>query len=280
MTPAETKNPFKGAVAAKPAPTPKSKAQEFDRAKLIELAASLGIPLETLQGISVTICSIVPDTKVSQGYYHGGRLRHYTIEGADPVLGYSTLALQNTYTRILNTQASPEEISAGGMQYRAAPITADLFARDLVREWVGDHQANQTGGNLGMMIIKGSEPLEEELASLNKAREIFCRTLVTQADDYDRIGKKEKIRDEHRKALKWLGSEDVSQHPWFREIRKIFYIPNGCPACGSDVPMTAFVCKGCHTNIAEYFHKRHKEVDPQKFPAIWEELQFLSGAVK
>lgn len=240
-------------------------------------AAQQGIPLELLMARGVTICSVHSKPLYSEPLYHGGRRRIYKIDAADPETGYASRTIFDTYQMVLDTSLSEQEITSSGMGYAPRPVNARQLADHLVQKWAGDHWANASGGNLGMMVLAAQTPTQPELMRLRELRVMFCRTLIDRADERARDGKRDTSFAEARNAMEWLGTEDAENHPWYSQLELKTFIPGGCPACAGKVPVTAFTCPSCHTNLAEYYLRRGRPVDKLVMPVIYEEIEFLKS---
>jgi hypothetical protein len=266
-------------IASLPAPAAGSlRSVDYGIEELRQDADMQGIPLELLLSRGITICSVHSKPLYSEPLYHGGRRRIYKIDAADPKKNYATRTIFDTYQMVLDTSLSEDEITSNGqLGYAPRPVNARMLAEHLVQKWAGDHWANSSGGNLGMMILDKQVPNQNDLMRLRELRVMFCRTLIDRADERWRDGKRDMSFAEARNAMEWMGSEDPDNHPWFFQLELKTFIPGGCPACSGKVPVTAFMCPACHTNLAEYFLRRGKAVDKLAMPVIFEEIQFLKS---
>ena len=226
-------------------------------------AALFSIPAELIQMPYVTLCSVWPEALVSQPFVHGGIARKfYYMEPGSPEKP-STLLLQNTFQGVTVNQGN------GDPGQDAKPILAGQIAVDLISHWTGDHPGNRKGKK-GIGVIQGRVedgkiiPLPQEIAALEKTQREFLSFLVERADEYHDLGKREKITNEHRKALKMLGL-DETQHPWYRAKRMQF---NSCPACQKRIEQNVYKCAFCHTDLAEHFMMMDEVPSAELWPMV------------
>lgn len=232
------------------------------------------LPAEMYGLSSVVLCSIWPERLQSQAFTHGGVGRKiYTIE-AGSVERPAYLSLQNTFDMVIQQLGTEKG-------HYAATIPAAAYGNDIIRFWTGDHPANKRGKK-GIGIIRGKfnretsqvEATPEEIAELERHQHGFLSYLVERADNFWDRGEREKIGNEHRRALRML-KLDVGQHPWFRSKIQIY---NDCPYCAEKVQVDAIFCKVCRQDIVEYFMKRGLVPDVGQWPRVVKEMEFLTKA--
>lgn len=230
------------------------------------------LPAEFYGLTSIVICSVWPERMVSQYFTHGGVGRKtYTIE-AGSAERPSYLSLQNTFDMVIQ-QAGQER------EYSPRPIPAAAYGNDIIRFWTGDHPANKRGKK-GIGIIKGRlnqssgkiEATPEEITELVRLQNGYLDYLVERADNFWDRGEREKIGNEHRKALR-MRNQDINQHPWYRSRVQAY---NDCPYCAEKVQMDAIFCKTCHKDIVQYFVERNVVPDGALWPRVVKEMERIT----
>lgn len=195
----------------------------------------------------VTICSVYPAPLERQMLlgYRGGM----TTFKLPPVPAGKFAVLPVTSGYVLNTadmgpDLPPEEVPR--------PLPALAIAEELIREWAGDQPANASGGTIGVGIIAGNLPTEEELTQLRDGQVAHLKWIVSKAGDLYREGKQTHIKQRHRQALEWLvGEPDEHEYPWY-----LRYDPakmKDCPACFTKIPRQATVCRQCNVNLPKHY---------------------------
>lgn len=223
------------------------------------------LPAELIQAPFVVVCSVWPERLTSQAFTHGGAgIKRYKIEPGSPEKP-SYLPIQNTYDLI----QQPESLT-GPLGHRPATILASQIAVDLIQYWTGDHPGNRRGKK-GVGVIKGTRTetgsivaTPDEIVQLVKMQHDFLSFLVERADEYWDIGKREKVTNEHRKALKMLGL-DIGQHPWYRSKVQLY---NTCPRCAEKILVEANFCKHCRTDLVEFFMDENVVPDGEIWPSV------------
>lgn len=215
---------------------------------------------------NVTICSIWP-SDLSSWKLHAGQLKQYFIPSV-PKGKYAVLKVYDTYTMTRNTSVE----SDGPEGYQPSPIFCVGVAENLLKEWAEDAPGNASGSRPGISIIQGEKPTQSELDAMWARQTEYFRWLVKRADDYWIQGKREYISDDHRRALRWLGSED---RQWFQEIAEV--LKKRCPACAEEINSEATKCKHCQEDLVEWYKKRG--VVPKDDPAVAKWLT-VKAAVK
>lgn len=195
---------------------------------------------------SVYICSISPvahskeQRHVSVG--DDGKIRMITNYYIPPVEKgqYYVLEVKDTAQMIQNTLGGP-----GGYELQPAPITALQAAESLLSNWTAT-VGTSDGGSLGLMLIQGPVPTEEELKKLNDKQENFFRFLIREGDSWHRRGDHKRITDLHLKAVEWMGVK----RDWATRIVKEEL--KSCIACGAEIKYNARKCKECDERLVDF----------------------------
>jgi hypothetical protein len=207
-----------------------------------------------------TICSVYPGDLTHRLLHSpsGAGRTNYFIPAVplDDPSAYELLHVWDAWATTLDTASTlassmdTDSTGAGesGKKYQLSPVPSRTIAYDLVRHWAGDAPGARVGLTIGVGTIAGDVPSEEELASLRGIQSAYFRFLVEQAHTYHAQGLTKEITDYHRRALRWLGSEDA---PWYPKIERS--IMKQCPACDERIKSTAVVCQHCRTNLPEYY---------------------------
>lgn len=129
--------------------------------------------------------------------------------------------------------------------------SANKIAKAILNDLTGHDIGSPSGYNIGVDIIEGPEPTEEELNKLQEQRDGWCLYLVNQADRYyNRNETRWMITDTHKAAAEALNIGNSPDHPWIRSIK-----PGDnkqCIACQEYIPMRALVCPKCQTNLVKF----------------------------
>jgi hypothetical protein len=216
---------------------------------------------------NVTICSIYPE-ELRHIMLHAGRRKEYRFP-AVPKGSYALLRVYDTYTltRDLSKAAGagndPNDPDGTAMQQ--SPVHCYGVAEALIRHWAQDAPGNASGAKPGIMVIEGEKPTQFELDQLVAIQTEYFRWLVMKADEYWITGKREYITNDHRRALRWLGSED---REWYKKIDTVLL--KKCPACYEDINSMATVCKHCDINLVKFYKDAGmadvpEEIDPAVF---------------
>lgn len=194
-----------------------------------------------------TLCSIFPEALRHYMLHAGGRKEYSFL--AVPKGSYALLRVYDTYTmtRDLSRAAGAEDDNDGNAQMQS-PVHCDGVAADLIRVWAQDAPGNASGARPGVMVIAGDQPTQLELNQLDETQTTYFRWLVMKADEYWITGKREYITDDHRRALRWLGSED---RDWYKKIHAVLL--KRCPACAEEINQMATVCKYCQGNLIKFY---------------------------
>lgn len=168
---------------------------------------------------------------------------------AAPKGSYALLRVYDTWTltKDLNLIGVAETYADAQSMVRS-PVSCEGVAMDLLRQWAQDCPGNASGAKPGVMVIEGDEPTQLELDGLWQTQVTYFRWLVMKADEYWITGKREYITEDHRRALRWLGSED---RDWFKKILAVHY--KACPACAEQINIMAVQCRHCQTNLVKFW---------------------------
>lgn len=191
----------------------------------------------------VTLCSIFP-ARLEKFMLHAGMRKCYFI----PEVETGKYALLTVYDTFQVTRKFAESSEDEAEDTQRSPVSCVGIATDLLRLWAQDAPGNASGSSPGIMVIQGSEPTQMELDTLWAQQTEYFRWLVMKADEYWIIGKREYITEDHRRALRWLGSED---RDWYKKINAVQF--KTCPACGEDIRLMATVCPKCQENLVKFY---------------------------
>lgn len=217
----------------------------------------------------VTICSVYPGEL-------NHRLLHERVNFDDPTRpsgsgftsyhipavpidhpdAYELLNVWDGFTSVLDTagtlaaSADYDAMTVGesSKKYQLAPVPCNVIAYDLIRHWSGDAPGAKVGLTIGVGAVASDLPTPTELQGLRGIQTAYFRFLVEQADAYHSQGLNREITDYHRRALRWLGSED---REWFKKIERS--VMKSCPACDNQIKSNAIVCQHCHTNLTDFY---------------------------
>ena len=214
-----------------------------------------------------TLCSIFPEPLVHHMLHAGGR-KEYKMP-AVPKGSYALLRVYDTWTltRDLSRAAGAESIDEweDGTAMQRSPVHCQAVADDLIRMWAQDAPGNASGAKPGVMIIGGDTPTQLELDGLNDMQITYFRWLVMKADDYWITGKREYITDDHRRALRWLGSEE---RDWYKKINAVLL--KRCPTCAEEINALATVCRYCATNLVKFYRENGIEPTYEQDPGVFQ----------
>jgi hypothetical protein len=215
---------------------------------------------------NVTLCSIFPD-ELRCVMNHGGGRKQYRMP-AVPKGSYALLKVYDTYTLTRNLSKAaaagddPGDSEAWAMQQ--SPVSCIAVATDLLRQWAQDAPGNASGAKPGIMVLADDAPTQLELDQLVAIQTEYFRWLVMKADEYWITGKREYITGDHRRALRWLGSED---RDWYKKIDQVLL--KKCPACYEDINSMATVCKHCDQNLVKFYRDVALEVTEDMDPGVF-----------
>ncbi len=199
---------------------------------------------------NVTICSVFPE-ELRHIMMHAGRRKEYRLP-AVPKGNYALLKVYDTYTLTRDLSAAAgagddvNDPHAHDMQ--RSPVHCSGVAGDLVRQWAQDAPGNASGAKPGIAVIEGDVPTQLELDQLTETQTAYFRWLVMKADESWITGKRENITNDHRRALRWLGSED---RDWYRKIETVLF--KRCPQCAEQINFEALGCKHCQANLLKFY---------------------------
>lgn len=207
----------------------------------------------------VTLCSIFPE-RLEKYMLHAGMRKCYEIPAVEKGK-YALLTVYDTF-QVTRKFAESSEDEAEDMQ--RSPISCLGIATDLLRLWAQDAPGNASGASPGIMVIQGETPTQLELDTLWAQQTEYFRWLVLKADEYWITGNRAGITEDHRRALRWLGSED---RDWFKKINAVMF--KTCAACGEDIRLMATVCPKCQQNLIKFYKDAGitvtEDVDPGVF---------------
>lgn len=194
---------------------------------------------------NVTLCSIFPE-RLEKYMMHAGQRKRYEIPAVEKGK-YALLTVYDTWT-LTRKFAESSEDETEDMQ--RSPQSCHGIARDLIRFWAEDAPGNASGSMPGIMVIEGETPTQLELDTLWARQTEYFRWLVAKGDEYWITGNRAGITEDHRRALRWLGSED---RDWFKKINAVMF--KACGACGEDIRVMATVCPKCQQNLVKFYRE-------------------------
>lgn len=218
---------------------------------------------------NVTICSIFPD-ELKHYMLHAGGRKEYRMP-AVPKGSYALLRVYDTYTitrdlgRVAGAGNEPDSPDANAMQ--RSPVYCFGVSQDLIRQWAQDAPGNASGAKPGIMEIQGDVPTQFELDQLVATQTEYFRWLVMMADNYWITGKRDHITEDHRRALRWLGSED---RDWAKKINAVLF--KECPNCAEQINEKALGCKHCNANLLKFYKDagyKDEEITEDMDVAVW-----------
>lgn len=189
-----------------------------------------------------TICSVFfKDCVASRPYKPRDRERGYNTRFVLPA------APRDGFT-ILKVEEMDELQNLGSdIEPFAAQVPADHIARDIMLEWSGNVAGNEFGGP-GIFICAGDEPTPEELKRARHVQTIWCKWLCNIAQSEWVQGNRNNVKDLHRAAAKWLGTE---QFEWIKEPEQASL--KKCPLCSTQIEAPGGqlpgVCPACRNII-------------------------------
>lgn len=163
---------------------------------------------------------------------------------------YRTLRVYDTaqLCQIINPQ--DEAVQA------PAPVPCGVVAGALIFDWAeaGLSVAAEEGGKcaLGVGIIAGDEPAEQEVERLMSQQALYFTALVRSADQHWLNGAYLNIAGIHRTAAKWL-ELPRDKHEWMGVIPQAQQQQRvGCLLCGEMIVKGAVKCRYCATDLLAY----------------------------
>lgn len=226
-----------------------------------------GFEIRESEGIgqNATIVSVYPKDLITREFKHGGGLRRYPLAAAPPD-GYSKLVLSPTWTTLIDT--SEDAAQSGSIQYKKVLIPArgdKGYARLIIKDLAGDAYSAQSGFTIGVGVIAGDDPTDQELSALRNGQRKMWEWLVRMADQWYNSGQdsqRKRISHPHQEAWQFLGSPDPGKHPW--TISSFSHSDTkSCPACGDVIKSVARVCRHCSKDLVEFYLSHpHVPVDP------------------
>jgi hypothetical protein len=197
---------------------------------------------------NVSICSIFPE-ELRHYLMHAGRRKEYFMP-AVPKGSYALLKVYDTYTLTRDLSAGMSDIpnDRNAQAMVQSPVHCFGVAADLTRQWAQDAPGNASGAKPGVMVIAGDRPTQLELDGLTETQTTYFRWLVMKADEYWITGQRTYITNDHRRALRWLGSED---RDWYKKIETVLF--KRCPSCAEQINFDALGCRHCSTNLPKFY---------------------------
>lgn len=156
---------------------------------------------------------------------------------------------------------SPASVGNDYPEFVELPIFAEGIAKDLIYGWTGNTiGADKTDASIGVRIIEGEIPTQQETDEMMASQETFFRWLIRDADTMWAKHEFKAVQntDIYRVALKWLGSED---REWARQIKAVTM--KDCSACGQTIQGVATVCNKCSTDLVKLFLERGYEPEDE-----------------
>ena len=198
-----------------------------------------------------TVCSTAPIPRWAERKHNGRTV--YQIPAA-PRGGYRCLVVYDTQQWGMRWSESGEH------EPGPRPVPGLVVADDLVRVWARCTIAAKDGLQLGIGVIAGDEPTEQELAHLLEQTRGTCEWLVQDGNDKTVKGEQTNITNIHRLAAEWLYGTGAQRLPWYR--RMDLQETKSCVACAETIDSSATKCKHCGTELAEYYKKYNIPPDP------------------
>ena len=125
-----------------------------------------------------------------------------------------------------------------------APVDCRQIAENLVREWTGNFVDVPAGAGLGIRIIRGGVPHQDELQEMRGELSAFCNWRFQEASRHARLNEwKEILRPLDEICAEWIG-----QKPAWAAPEKSGDIV-ACPACTTQISSKAAVCPNCRYQI-------------------------------
>lgn len=184
-----------------------------------------------------TICSIAPVPLRAERPYNG--IVQFNVPAVTKGK-YVTLRVYDTQQFVNNPMADPPQLEP-------RPITATQVGECLVREWTRS-LGSEAGGSLGVALIGGDEPTQEELDRMAEAQTLLSKTLHNKAEQHYAERKWELIPALARVMTReWLGYGAA----WLPEM--VVRSTKNCPACADEMASVALRCKGCGTDLPKWY---------------------------
>ena len=163
---------------------------------------------------------------------------------------YQVLKVLDTKQRTMDTAAmiSQDDSTA---QYVYRDIPAPIVRDSLILQWSSGVGVSASGGGPGIGPIDGPKPSDQELKGLRGKQRVWAEFLTMRADEYWASGKRESIRNLHRKMAAWLGITKADDHPWIIEWGTGDNVKK-CLACSEAIFADSKVCKHCKTNLVTF----------------------------
>jgi hypothetical protein len=123
------------------------------------------------------------------------------------------------------------------------PVDCKQIAANLVAEWAGGFVDSPHGAGLGIRIISGSVPHEDELREMHNELSAFCEWSFQEAERHARLNEWREITATMRECAKWLGRDRL----WSEPQKSGDLVP--CAACQTPISNKALVCPQCGTKL-------------------------------
>ena len=117
------------------------------------------------------------------------------------------------------------------------------LAENLIREWSGNLADAPPGAGMGIRMIRGSVPHQDELREMRAELAAFCQWQFQTAERHARLNEWKEITPTMRECTKWLGHERLYSEPAKSGDMM------ACPACREQISSEALVCSKCGTRI-------------------------------
>lgn len=181
-------------------------------------------------------------------------------------LGYTLIQVCDTYTW---NRAFEAETESDPFRPQRLPIRAHDVATMLARTFSGGRGGDSVYGNPGIAVYNPQRTLQEQLAELNAAQQLYAKGMCDQADQFAFEGNFRYITSVHRTLAKWLGY--VPKNWGAADL----ILDNGkaCPNCGKLIPKQALKCtqSGCEIDLIAFAENYGIGLDD---PAVAEILEF------
>jgi len=119
--------------------------------------------------------------------------------------------------------------------------SAREIADDLLNEWSHPAIGMGTGLGPGIFICAGVTPTDEEIQPQLEKQIAWAQYIVDKADELWITGKRDEVKEGHRKAALWLGRD----REW-AQVGRTQLLTKACPYCGTTISGAAPVCPTCH----------------------------------
>ncbi len=181
---------------------------------------------------SITIASVYPIERVAERDYapdpHGGRTKFVLKAAAKGE--YTTLTVVDSWQNTKDILNGNRDIPL--------PVYALDIARDLISHWVTYCFGSSVDDGPGIMIIKGTEPTEEELAFMTASQKRMAERLIHAGDELAEKHQHKHITDVHRALARWMDY----RASWIANLGAEI---KNCKVCYSPIHINSRICKEC-----------------------------------